>query len=77
MGFKELRTSSIVKREFEKLGLDYEDGLALTGVKARLKETGEKPAVAVLGELDAVPCPEHPLADKKLELLMHADIMFK
>ena len=36
LGFKEVRTSSIVKREFEKLELDYEDGLALTGVKATI-----------------------------------------
>lgn len=65
LGFKELRTSNIVKREIEKLGLDYENGLALTGVKAKLKETTEKPVVAVLGELDAVPCPEHPLANRE------------
>jgi len=64
LGFKEIKTSHIVKKELEKLGLSYEDGLALTGLKARLKETKEKPTVAVLGELDAIPCPEHPLADK-------------
>lgn len=63
LGFKEFKTSSIVKKEFEKLGLSYQDGLALTGVKARLKGGG-RPAVTVMGELDAIPCPEHPLADK-------------
>ncbi|MEM4481853.1 MAG: amidohydrolase [Desulfurococcaceae archaeon] len=63
LGFKEFKTSSIFKRELNRIGLSYQDNLAITGVKARLKGDG-KPTVAVLGELDAVPSPEHPLADK-------------
>jgi amidohydrolase len=63
LGFKEFKTSSMVKRELEKLGLSYQDGLAITGVKARLRGGG-RPAVVVMGELDALPNPEHPLADR-------------
>lgn len=64
LGYKETRTSGIVRDTFNKLGLSHEDGLALTGVKARLKNSGEGPVVAIMGELDAVVCPEHPDADK-------------
>lgn len=63
LGFKEFKTSSIFKRELNRIGLSYQEGLAITGIKARVKGSGN-PTVAVLGELDAVPSPEHPLADK-------------
>ncbi|SVD40131.1 uncharacterized protein METZ01_LOCUS392985, partial [marine metagenome] len=32
-GFREYKTSQIVKNEFEKIGLKYEADIALTGVK--------------------------------------------
>ena len=35
-GFREYKTSEVVKSEFEKIGLKYESGIALTGVKAKL-----------------------------------------
>ncbi|ERI95997.1 hypothetical protein HMPREF0262_03679, partial [Clostridium sp. ATCC 29733] len=35
LGYKETRTSSLVQRTFEELGLPYQNELALTGVKAR------------------------------------------
>ncbi len=43
LGYKEVRTSGIVRDTFDKLGLPHEDGLAITGVKARLKGNGEGP----------------------------------
>lgn len=62
LGYKEFKTAALVKQHFDKLGLAYEDGLAITGVKAVAgKENG--PRVAVLGELDSVVCPAHPHAD--------------
>ena len=42
------------------------EGLAITGIKAKLKDIGTGPNVAILGELDAVLCPDSPLADPQL-----------
>lgn len=64
LGYKESATSELVKSEFERLGIPFRDGLALTGVKGRLKGGESLATVAVLGELDAVMCSTHPSADK-------------
>jgi len=64
LGFREFKTSRIVAENFKALGLPYEENLALTGVKARLRGKESLATVALLGELDAVYCPEHPQADK-------------
>ena len=64
LGFKEYTTNSKVKKMFDELGLFYEDKLAITGVKAKLKTNCSGINIAVMGELDAVVCPEHPFADK-------------
>ena len=37
LGFKETKTSAKVQKEFEKLGLSFETGWGITGVKARMK----------------------------------------
>lgn len=64
LGYKETFASDLVQKTFDELGLKYESGLAVTGVKAKLKENTEGPNVCVMGELDAVVCPDHPDADK-------------
>ena len=63
LGFKEFKTSALVKAIFKEIGVSFEESLAITGVKGRLK--GKEPGlrVAVIGELDAVVCPSHPYAD--------------
>ena len=63
LGYKEVFASETVKKTFDELGLKYEDGLAITGVKAKLKENADGPNIAIMGELDAVVCPDHPNAD--------------
>ena len=63
LGFKELKTAAKLQKEFASLGIPYETKLALTGVKGRLKGGHKGPAIAILGELDAIGCPEHPQAD--------------
>jgi amidohydrolase len=63
LGFKEHRTAGIVSAYFDRLGLTHRDGLALTGVKARLEGGRGGPCVAVLGELDSLAVAEHPAAD--------------
>lgn len=63
LGYKESKTAAKVERCFESLGVPYETGLALTGVKGRMKGKSSKRTIAVIGELDAVVCPDHPNAD--------------
>src|SRR6266511_804802 len=79
LGFKERHTSALVAERFRALGIPHEQGLALTGVKGRLRggasgatssgnvggatgadTNGRRPTVAVMGELDAYLCREHP-----------------
>jgi len=63
LGFKEHKTSALVKDVFKKLGLPYEENLAITGVKALAKGKNHDIKVAIMGELDAVVSPAHPCAD--------------
>lgn len=63
LGYKEFFASAKVKEVFNDLKLPYEDGLAITGLKAKLKEHAPGPNIAIMGELDAVVCPDHPKAD--------------
>lgn len=63
MGFKETRTARIIADTFKSLGMEYEDALAVTGLKSRLKGGDSRLNVAVIGEMDAVICPAHPHAD--------------
>ncbi len=62
LGFKEMRTSGKFVEEMEKLGHGRRDGPAITGVKSYLKPKGstEGPTLAVIGEMDALPIPNHP-----------------
>jgi amidohydrolase len=62
-GFREERTTEFVAGQLERLGLACRTGLALTGVKARMRGRQPGPAVAVLGELDSLIVAEHPFAD--------------
>lgn len=65
LGYKEHKTAKKVEQTFEKLGVPYKNKLALTGVKGRLKGgKGSKYSVAVIGELDAIICADHPAADE-------------
>lgn len=63
LGYKEFRTSEIVKKHFRQLGIAYKDGIAITGVKGWLKGAESKVKLCIMGELDSVLCPEHPHAD--------------
>ena len=65
LGYKEFRTSDIVGSMFKKMGLSYEEGLAITGKKARVRGRDHRLNVCIMGELDSVLCPNHPHADPK------------
>ena len=62
-GYREARTAEYVAGWFGRMGLGFREGLALTGVKARLRGRSRGTTVAVLGELDSLIVAEHPLAD--------------
>lgn len=64
LGFKEEKTAARVGAFFGELGLEYRDGLALTGIKAVLPGSKPGPTVALMGELDALVLPDHPRADR-------------
>lgn len=65
LGYKERATAEYVKEQLSALGISCRDGLALTGVKGRLKGAGSEANVCVIGELDAVLCNTHPTANKE------------
>lgn len=63
LGFKEERTAKLVADKFSQMGLTYREGLAITGVKGVIPGASDGPAVAILGELDALIVSDFPLAD--------------
>ncbi|MCH2501230.1 MAG: amidohydrolase [Dehalococcoidia bacterium] len=63
-GFREVKTAQLVAEKFQELGVSHQSGLALTGLKGRIKGgAGDGPSVAVIGELDSLVVTEHPHAD--------------
>ena len=65
LGYKEFRTSGYVENFLNISGYVTEGNLAITGVKAKLKEQSEGPNIAFVAELDGIPCPESSKADKE------------
>ncbi len=63
LGYKEHKTAALVEKTYEALGLKHTRGLAITGSKAEIPGAEQRVRIAVMGELDAVVCPEHPDAD--------------
>lgn len=59
-GFKEEKTSALVRKAFNELEMDFEFPLAVTGVKSTLKGKDSKYNVCIIGELDSIFCAEHP-----------------
>lgn len=65
LGYKEFKTAAKIKKILDDMGLEYEDEIAITGIKARIKGKESKYNVGVMGELDSVVSPLHPFADKE------------
>lgn len=63
LGYKEEYATEVMTKAFRQLGLEVEENIAVTGCRARSKSEKEGPRIAVLGELDAIICSEHPDAD--------------
>jgi amidohydrolase len=63
LGFKEFQTTEYVNAKVQEMGWRTKSPIALTGLKAYLKNQ-QSPAIGIIGELDAVRCPEHPASDR-------------
>ncbi len=64
-GYREIKTSAYLAKEFEKLGytLAYAEGI--TGFYTEVDTGREGPTLLILGELDSVICPSHKAADER------------
>ena len=62
-GFRERRTAALTAQTLRAMGIACDEGVAVTGVKARLDGAGAGPTVAIMGELDSLIVPGHPHAD--------------
>jgi len=63
LGYKEFKTADKIKKHLDKLGLKYQDGVAITGIVTPLAGRDHKIRLSVMGELDAVVVPNHKFAD--------------
>ena len=64
LGYKEFKTSLVVNDFLRQSGYTTETNLAITGIKASLKDEIHRPNIAIIGELDGIICPESDKADK-------------
>lgn len=62
IGYREEKTSKLIRGVFEGLEIEYQYPLALTGVKATLRGRKHKFNIAVMAEMDALSCAAHPMA---------------
>lgn len=63
LGYKEEKTSELVRRKLDELDIPYRYPLAVTGVKARLEGREKNCNICIIGEMDAIKCAGSPLAD--------------
>jgi amidohydrolase len=56
LNFREVRTARRVAEELQKLGIEFETGVGVTGVVARIGEG--RPAIGIRGDMDALPIQE-------------------
>lgn len=64
-GFREFRTSKQVANQFRRLGLPVQELHNIPGVKATLDTGKPGPGLAIIGELDAIICSDHPDCDQE------------
>ena len=61
LGYREYRSASRFAEFVRACGFRVREGLALAGVRADVSLSGNGPTLAILGELDALPIPAHPM----------------
>lgn len=64
LGFKENKSSLILMNYWESLGLSVEGPYAGTGIRCTIEGANEGPTLCLMSELDAVPSPQSPMADR-------------
>lgn len=74
LGYREVRTSAIVARELEALGLEVQRGVAKTGVVALLEGAKPGPVILLRFDMDALPIQEETGAEYASQTsgVMHA-----
>nr|BAL54972.1 M20D family peptidase [uncultured Chloroflexota bacterium] len=74
LGYREVRTSAIVARELEALGLEVQRGIARTGVVALLEGVKPGPVILLRFDMDALPIQEESGAEYASQTpgVMHA-----
>ncbi|KIX13686.1 amidohydrolase [Dethiosulfatarculus sandiegensis] len=65
LGYKEKEGTKKVAEFLGNLGLETTENLAVTGCQAQLEGKEPGKVVAVMGELDAIVCPDHECCDKE------------
>ncbi len=58
-GYREFKSTATIVNFLKNLGLEVEENIAVTGCKAVLQGGKPGPNIAILGELDAIPCVAH------------------
>ena len=59
LSYREFKATNMVINTLKDLGLNVEENIAVTGCRASINENKQGPKIAVMGELDALSCPEH------------------
>lgn len=59
LSYREFKATNIAVETLKGLGIDVEENIAVTGCKASINQDKQGPKIAILGELDALSCPEH------------------
>lgn len=63
MGYKEFKTAAYIKEEFQKLGIPFQENLAVTGVMGVAGNPNAAINICIIGEMDGITCYEHPFSD--------------
>ena len=66
-GFRERKTAKFVADKFKEIGIPYQGGIGITGLKGVLNGGTPGPTVAVIGELDSLIVRGHPDADPETD----------
>ena len=65
LGYQEFKTGSFIIKELERVGIEYEKGIAKTGIIAWLKKGTSNKSIALRADMDALPLTEENSFDYK------------